>query len=143
MTRTRTGPDPITVEVVELLFTVTQRFREVFERAAAEHDLTPPQAVLLRMLRDPLPMRHLAASMRCDASNITGLVDKLEARGLAERRAEPHDRRVKLVALTAEGERVLAAFEAELYSGPAALESLGAAGRRELRDMLRRIADGD
>jgi DNA-binding MarR family transcriptional regulator len=141
MAATRTRPDAVTVEVVELLFTVTQRFKEVFEQTAADHDLTTPQAVLLRMLRDPLPMRELASSMRCDASNITGLVDKLEARGLAERRAEPSDRRVKLVGLTAAGERVLADFESELYSGPAALESLGAAGRRELRDMLQRIAD--
>ncbi len=86
-------------------------------------------------------MRSLASSLHCDASNITGLVDKLEARGLAERRAGAGDRRVKLVALTGHGEQVLADFESELYAGPASLERLGTAGRRELRALLRRIAD--
>ncbi len=141
MAPSRTSPDAVTVEVVDLLFEVTQRFRAIFERTAADFDLTMPQAILLRRLREPVPMRSLASSLHCDASNITGLVDKLEARGLAERRAGAGDRRVKLVALTGHGEQVLADFESELYAGPASLERLGTAGRRELRALLRRIAD--
>src|SRR4051812_43722658 len=67
--------------------------------------LTPPQAfTLLHLMRlGPTSMVSLASMMECDASNITGLVDKLEARGLIERKAHPQDRRVKLVSVTETG----------------------------------------
>jgi DNA-binding MarR family transcriptional regulator len=51
-------------------------------------------------------MRRLAEQMNCEASNLTGLVDRLEIRGLVERRPDPADRRVRLLALTHEGEAV-------------------------------------
>ncbi len=46
------------------------------------------------------PMRALATELRCDASNVTWLVDRLEARGFVERQASPDDRRVKTLTLT-------------------------------------------
>lgn len=48
-------------------------------------------------------MRSLAETWGCDASNATWIIDRLEKRGLAERRGKPGDRRVKLVVLTAAG----------------------------------------
>ena len=51
----------------------------------------------------PQSMRALAATMGCDASYVTSLVDTLEALGYVERRPCPDDRRVKLVQVTAEG----------------------------------------
>ena len=42
-------------------------------------------------------MRHLASLLKCDPSNVTFLVDRLEERGLVERQTDPADRRVKLV----------------------------------------------
>src|SRR6267142_2073045 len=48
-------------------------------------------------------MRSLAEEWGCDASNATWIVDRLEKRGLAERRAKPGDRRGKLVVLSAAG----------------------------------------
>jgi DNA-binding MarR family transcriptional regulator len=53
----------------------------------------------------PRPMGALAEDWKCDASNVTWLVDRLEDRGLVERRTSPADRRVKTVALTAQGEK--------------------------------------
>jgi DNA-binding MarR family transcriptional regulator len=41
--------------------------------------------------------------MQCHSSNVTGMVDRLEARGLVTRQPDPADRRVKLVALTPAG----------------------------------------
>src|SRR3954447_5933947 len=76
--------------------------------AAAAVGLRPRQAQLLRLLDadTPVPMRQLACAMRCDPSNVTGLADRLERRGLVERRADPADRRVKALALTPDGARV-------------------------------------
>src|SRR5947209_19271849 len=73
--------------------------------AAAELELTPAQVLTLRRLDPmrPLPMNELARSLACDASNVTGITDRLEARGLVERRGAAHDRRVKMVALTEDG----------------------------------------
>jgi DNA-binding MarR family transcriptional regulator len=65
--------------------------------------LTPSQAMALRELRSPLTMRELAGRMSCEASNVTFVIDRLEAGGLVERTADPGDRRTRRVRLTAEG----------------------------------------
>jgi DNA-binding MarR family transcriptional regulator len=50
-----------------------------------------------------MPMSEVARALHCDTSNATGLVDRLEQRGLIERRPSPTDRRVRAVALTEAG----------------------------------------
>jgi DNA-binding MarR family transcriptional regulator len=108
----------------------------------AEFDLAKQQAFALVHLEpeQPKPMSELAATMFCDASNITGIADRLEARGLVERVPAAHDRRVKTLVLTPEGVRVRAAIAARLSEPPEALTSLPAADQRALRDLLRRAA---
>lgn len=88
---------------VELMERTKQHVREVGE----DEGLSTAQLDVLRRLRPgPSPMRRLAEQMNCEPSNLTGLVDRLESRGLVERLPHPEDRRVKCVALTGEGERV-------------------------------------
>ena len=55
----------------------------------AEFDLTPAQGHALRSLdpEQPVAMSTLAEALLCDASNVTGIVDKLETRGLISGRA--------------------------------------------------------
>lgn len=48
-------------------------------------------------------MQGVTATLGCDASNVTGLVDKLVAQGFLERSESPHDRRTKIVKLTSKG----------------------------------------
>lgn len=89
--------------VVELMDRTRQAVREVGE----EEGLSIPQLDVLRRLREgPSPMRRLAVQMNCEASNLTGLVDRLESRGLVERQPHPEDRRVKCVGLTEAGEQL-------------------------------------
>src|SRR4051794_15053764 len=83
--------------------------------AAAHEGLTSVQAKLLGQLVRPLPMRELAALLGCDASNVTGIVDRLEAQGLARREADPHDRRVKRVIATSEGRETVRRVRAEMH----------------------------
>jgi DNA-binding MarR family transcriptional regulator len=71
-------------------------------------------------------MRALAAELGCDASTATWIVDRLEAKGLAERRAHPTDRRVKHVVLTPKGIETKAALVAGTYAPPASLLALPA-----------------
>ncbi len=105
---------------------------------ASELDLSPPQAIVLRLLAEPRPMGELATAMFCDNSNITGIVDRLEERGLVERQADEHDRRVKLIAATAAGRKLRDRFNRRLATPPAMIADIPEADLRQLRDILRR-----
>ncbi|MFJ6742366.1 MarR family winged helix-turn-helix transcriptional regulator [Streptomyces sp. NPDC091279] len=135
-------PDALTMEVVELIGDVVARFYEDYEDAAGEHALTGAQARLLSLLSlEPLPMRKLALKLKCEPSNVTGIVDRLEARGLVERRLDPADRRVKLAAATEDGRRVARELREGLRFARAPLAGLSVEERLSLRDLLRRMLD--
>lgn len=89
---------------VRLMDHTKQDIREVGD----EEGLSIAQLDVVRRLRahGPTPMRRLAEQMNCEASNLTGLVDRLERRGLVERLPDPSDRRVRVLALTADGEQL-------------------------------------
>jgi MarR family transcriptional regulator, organic hydroperoxide resistance regulator len=107
---------------------------------AGELGLTPPQMFALRALdpEQPVPMRELAAQLHCDSSNVTGLVDGLEAHGLVERRSAEHDRRVRMLVVTERGAEVRRRIDEVVEAVPPALASLSAEDQRALRDILRR-----
>ena len=111
---------------------------------AAEFDVSPMALKMLQGLEPEveLPMSALADRLYCDASNVTGMVDRLEARGLLERRDDPRDRRVKLIALTDEGAAVRERVLERLYEPPDAIARLSPADQRALRDLLRRAVGG-
>src|SRR5579864_3967016 len=76
--------------------------------SGADVDLSPAQCHVLHLIEPgrPLPMGRLAETLSCDASNVTGLVDRMEARGLVQRRASANDRRVKALQLTPAGSQL-------------------------------------
>ena len=84
-------------------------------------------------------MGSLAQSFQCDASTMTWLVDRLEERGLVERRMLPADRRVKAVALTPVGARTKAELVERVYEPPAELLALDRATLEGLKSTLTRI----
>lgn len=130
--------DPLTLEVVELIGTVVGRYHEEYEEAAAGHSLTGAQARVLGLLSlEPMPMRRIAQKLKCEPSNITGIVDRLEARGLVERRLDPADRRVKLAAPTAEGKVVARSLRDSLNFAREPLGRLSHEERVTLRGLLR------
>lgn len=137
-------PDALTLEVVELIGEVVSRYHADYEEAAAGHALTGAQARLLSLLcLGPLPMRKLAEQLKCEPSNVTGIVDRLEARGLAERRPAPADRRVKVAAATDEGRRVARGLRESLRFAREPLAALTDEERVALRNALRRMLGAD
>lgn len=109
-----------------------------FAEIAADLDLTPIQAYAMYLLEEPMAMGELAHRLECDNSNCTGIVDRLEARGLIERRPAPGDRRVKLLVLTPDGE-ALRRRGVERFIEPApGIASLTRDEQRTLRDLLRK-----
>jgi DNA-binding MarR family transcriptional regulator len=109
-----------------------------FPAIAAEFDLSPPQAIVLRLLSEPRPMGDLATAMHCDNSNITGIVDRLEERGLVRRQPAAYDRRVKLIATTEAGSDVRDALNRRFAEPPEAIAGLAEDDLVALRDILRR-----
>ncbi|MEV0633971.1 MarR family transcriptional regulator [Streptomyces sp. NPDC050619] len=133
-------PDELTLEVVDLIGSVVARYHEEYEEAASTHALTGAQAKLLSLLSlGPLPMRKLAHKLKCEPSNVTGIVDRLEARGLVERRPDPADRRVKLAAATPEGRRTARELREGLRFALEPLAGLGEEERLMLVGLLRRM----
>jgi DNA-binding MarR family transcriptional regulator len=123
----------------ELLFAERRRFFD----AAAEFELHPAQAGTLMHLdaEAGLPMHEIATLLACDNSNVTGIVDRLEARGLVTRRPGEQDRRVKYIVPTPAGLDVREAMRARLERVPTGIERLPAADQRLLRDLLARARE--
>lgn len=126
-------------EIAGLLFRVTEQTRAVFESTARRFELTPPQARALLELEQPAPMRAVADRLRCDASNITGIADRLESRGLITREPDPNDRRVKTLVLTDSGRRARAELERAARSSPA-MAALTPRERTSLRRLLAKMS---
>src|SRR5215813_14745965 len=110
---------------------------------AAEFDLSPAQCHVLHLIEPgrPIPMGQLAETLACDASNVTGLVDRLESRGLVRRRPSAADRRVKVLQLTANGSRLRALLLDRMTTPPASLERLSRREQQELVRILSRLLE--
>src|SRR3954452_2038738 len=109
---------------------------------AQEFELAPQQMIALRMLGSgPRKMSELANALFCDKSNVTGIVDRLEERGLVSREAAKGYRRVKLLVLTKEGERMRVEITKRMAEPPPPIASLSENDQRALRDILKRATE--
>ncbi len=141
MGSTLNRPAPAVQEAWSLLAKLFWQMRPRMLSVAAEFGLTPPQMFALRALdpATPMPMRDLAARLHCDSSNVTGLVDGLEAHGLVERRPAAHDRRVKMISVTDEGAELRRRALARVFEPHPAIAALSPEDQRALRDVMRRV----
>jgi DNA-binding MarR family transcriptional regulator len=129
-------------EAWELIWRIVQANKPRFMAMAQEMGLSPMQLHALRLIEpgDGVPMSSLAGMLFCDASNVTGIVDRLEARGLIERRPSPDDRRVKLLVLTEDGAHMRETVHRQMTTPPPEIAALPLKHRRALRDALRAAA---
>ena len=111
--------------------------------SGAEFDLSPIQCHVLHLIEPgrPLPMSRLADTLSCDASNVTGLVDRLESRGLVRRQPSPQDRRVKVLHLTPTGSRLRAQLLRQMTGGSLPLSRLSLDQQRTLVKILEALVD--
>jgi len=96
--------------------------------------------VLRRLADGPLTMKDLAVACMTDAPAATVAVNDLERRGLAERRVDPENRRVRIVTLTGAGHATLARVAAVRDVAPPGVRALDPGDLRELQNLLRRIS---
>lgn len=135
------APEQIEREITDLLFAVLGLMRHHLGSAVSEVGLTPQQAHALRCLvpGDALPMRDLATELMCDASTVTGIVDRLEERGLVRRQPDPADRRVKALVVTDAGVAARNHLWDRVLAGAPHVAGLSPDQRVMLRDLLRQV----
>jgi len=124
-----------------LQFFFTQRAQ--LPPLAAELELSPAQCHVLHRIEPgrPIPMGQLAETLACDASNVTGLVDRLESRGLVRRRPSAADRRVKVLELTPTGVRLRTLLLDRMTTVPTTLGRLSGREQRALVRILTRLLE--
>jgi len=114
----------------------------VFAQECADHDITPVQYAALVAVRDNpgLDATRIAALVAFDRSTIGNVLERLEGKGLIERRANPDDRRVKMLKISRRGARLLDKCEpAVLRAQERMLDPLDGAERRAFINQMRRI----
>jgi DNA-binding MarR family transcriptional regulator len=109
----------------------------------AAGDLSAVQCHVLHLIEpgQPLSMGRLADTLSCDASNVTGLVDRLEMRGLIRRQPSVGDRRVKVLQLTPAGLQLRAHVLKRVTEGSRPLARLSAHQQRTLVRILEVLTD--
>jgi len=117
--------------------------REHLPTLGGELELSPIQCHVLHLLEPgrPLPMGRLAGMLGCHASNVTGLVDRLEARGVVQRRPSADDRRIKVLDLTPEGSRLRAQMLRRMTTGARPISRLTVGQQRTLVKILEVLVD--
>jgi DNA-binding MarR family transcriptional regulator len=124
-----------------LLLQAAIRSKHDFARLAELYDLSAMQLVTLCSLEParPVPMSRISCSLGCDASNITGIVDRLTSRKLITRTESTVDRRIKTVVLTQKGELLRNAAISEIAATqPASMASLSADESNQLNQLLQK-----
>ena len=110
---------------------------------ASKFQLSPAQCHVLHLIEPdrPIPMGRLAEALACDASNVTGLVDRLESRGLVRRQPSAEDRRSKVLELTPAGVRLRSIVLQHMTTPPKILHRLSVDEQRALVKMLERLLE--
>jgi DNA-binding MarR family transcriptional regulator len=115
----RRSPGPHYQATIQLLRTsdvLWNSSRVLFNR----WDLSVSQFNILNLLSAPSPgmsQTELGRALIMNRSNVTGLVDRLEKRGLVQRHAVPDDRRAYRVELTAAGQALIEQILPHYYQG--------------------------
>lgn len=128
------------------LWVVLSRAHRAIEQHAtasvARHDLTLAEFAILEVLhhKGPLLLGEVQRKILVSSGGITYLVDRLESRGLVERRACPEDRRARYAALTPSGEELmLRVFPEHAACLVRAMAGLGKDEQREATALLRTL----
>ena len=118
------------------MFEFVDAYNQAWEAAASQHELSTAHACVLGRVATRHSMGELAEELRCDASNITQIVTRLEARGLVQREPNPEDRRSRQIVRTPSGGELYGAFEESFEFPRAAATKLTVAERKQLTALL-------
>ncbi|HZM75219.1 MAG TPA: MarR family transcriptional regulator [Candidatus Limnocylindrales bacterium] len=125
------------VALIRLSFLV----QSIYAQMCAKHDLSPAQAQLLCVIKDrPRGMSELAGLLRLERPGLSGLVDRIERRGLVRRDTPVHDRRAVTLTPSPRGQKIVEAFYAEVSDRLLeVIAHLPAADRRQFERIATKI----
>lgn len=137
------GPDAHRAWQLLVKFFFAQRGHLPASCASSDIELSPVQCHVLHLIEParPMSMRQLADTLSCDASNVTGLVDRLESRGLIRREPSASDRRVKVLLLTPAGVRLRSQLLRRMTGRSVPLSRLTLRQQRALVSILESMVD--
>src|SRR6202167_5481853 len=130
-------------QILPLIEHLARISRRAADAVMADGSLRPRHVIALTVLseRGPMTQHAVGAALSLDPSNVVGLLNELEERGLITRRRDPADRRRHIVELSATGENELACADARLSRVEDELLGALSAGEREtLYQLLVRAA---
>jgi DNA-binding MarR family transcriptional regulator len=136
---------PWTPQVLPLIEYLARVARRAYDTCQEPGCLRPRHLIALSLLHDggPLSQQALGEALSLDPSNVVGLLNELEERGLVVRQRDPADRRRHIVSLSGAGTGELAATGTELAGiEDDLLAALSLAERTMLHDLLVRVAIG-
>jgi DNA-binding MarR family transcriptional regulator len=142
LTKTRTSD-----AVLDSLVSLGQAIEQRMDEAAQPLGLSVAKLGVLHALvqkGEPVPLGALSRDLHCVKSNITQLVDRLEADKLVRRVPDPEDRRSVLAAITEEGRRQHnAGWQAVEEARQQFLRGLSKADRKQLLHLLQRLQENE
>lgn len=141
--RERPDLDSTPMEVIGRISRASALLQRELERVFAQHGLAGGDFDVLATLRRsgrPVTPGDLSRSTMVTTGGMTKLLDRLEARGLIRREADPRDRRGRLVVLTDDGRALVdRAVEAHLENEQRLLADLSGPKREQLASLLRQL----
>jgi DNA-binding MarR family transcriptional regulator len=125
-------------EVDQHLGVIRQRLREPLETEFARGGLTGPQRMVMQVLvqSEGLSLKELSAQVSLAHSTVSGIVDRLQARGMVVRRRDEADGRATVIAPSNEVRDFVSNRMPELAISPLT-EALRAASNSEQATVLR------
>jgi MarR family transcriptional regulator for hemolysin len=132
-------PDDSEPFIERIVLTTARAVRNAFDARFSPFDLTMTEGALLTTIRrfGPVTQRELSELLFIGRAAAGQFVDRLEARGLVQRDADPVDRRVWIVSTTTKGTALsIQAFDMYFQAGADLTAGLSLADRRQLADLL-------
>ena len=137
-----TGEEAVALKLLVVLARANASVTAHLHAQVAQHGLTLTEFGILEVLyhKGPLLLGEVQRRILVSSGGVTYLVDRLERKGLVERRACTEDRRARYAALTAEGEALISRIfpeHAQLITG--LMSSLSTAEQRSAIELLRTL----
>jgi DNA-binding MarR family transcriptional regulator len=119
-----TAPGTGELGLPDVLVQFAHLIDNLFADASRANGLTPQQAQLLcALIRGPVGMTELTRQLHLERSSLTGLVDRVQRRGLVTRTPDPNDRRALQISLTGQGAQLATASYTDVIARVAAIMS--------------------
>ena len=136
---------PAAQQILPLVEYIARVARRAYDTCQSPGCLRPRHLIALSLIdeRGPLSQHALGEALSLDPSNVVGLLNELQERGLVARERDPADRRRHIVSLAPGGKAELAAASGQVAGiEDDLLKALSSDERAVLRDLLTRVARG-